>query len=136
VSILGDEQERRLSCPVCQRVQRRERDQEDVRCRTVARTKGDREGLPLALREPADLVRQWAQESLQAGKRHLRLEGRAGGAEHGHTELVRASPGLAEQGRLADCRLAPNQERSTASADVLEEVADQRKLTLASEELR
>ena len=77
-----------------------------------------------------------AQEPLQAGERHLRLEWRPGRAEHQNTELICASVGLGQQGRLADTGLAPNQERSAMSAEVFEEVAQQRELALATKQLR
>jgi hypothetical protein len=136
VSVVDHEQQRGARRPVGEYVECGKSDGEDVRCRPVADTESHRQGHAPALGKGIQLSNQRAQEPVQAGKRHPPLERRPGDAQHRHPDPVRPSPGVLEQGRLADAGLAANQERSTPSADVFEAFADQRQLARASEQPR
>jgi hypothetical protein len=135
VSIFDDKKHGSVTRSIGERIQSCERNQEDVWCRSLADADGYREGLTLALGERADLVVQGTEETVQPGVWHLSLERRSRRGEHRHTQFIRSSLCLAEQSRLPDARVAPDEKRSSWDTGLLDNLAQNRELAVATEQL-
>jgi len=134
MSVLGNQQQRRLSGDLCNQVQRCQSNPEDVWRSGVDKSKCGTQRMAMCLRHWVEPSENRAKKLMKAGKRQVCF--RLGTSRSQHPNATNGSPSarLYEDSRLANSRLAANYRRAAALTDGREHAVHDCKLAIAADQ--
>ena len=132
--VLDHEEKRRLGRPFCDQPQRREADQEQVGSVALGDPERRLERPSLRVGKEIETAEQGKQQLVKAREGEPRLGQRTRRGHDRDASVQRPFPCGREQGRLADSRLAANDERAAALLDSVDQRVELGQVSIASEE--